>query len=119
MHGPLSYPGCVLGGAQYPFGSWGSPSLKSPLVKNRCSNSTYFITNVSQDHIHSSSQGCLINKAIKCLGSCVINEPEKNMVSEGLHTIAKLRFAITVASDAIRTVLAEGPSEFLLSKYKL
>ncbi|XP_034155120.2 E3 ubiquitin-protein ligase rnf213-alpha isoform X2 [Pangasianodon hypophthalmus] len=67
----------------------------------------FMVVRSIEDHIYFSSQGCLISKAIKCLGTCVLHESEQNMISEHLHTIAKLRFAITVASDAIRSVLSE------------
>ncbi|KAF5886724.1 E3 ubiquitin-protein ligase, partial [Clarias magur] len=67
----------------------------------------FMVVRSIEDHIHFSSQGCLINKAIKCLSTCVFSESDQNMISEDLHTIAKLRFAITVASDAIRTVLSK------------
>ncbi|KAM9432008.1 E3 ubiquitin-protein ligase rnf213-alpha-like [Clarias gariepinus] len=69
----------------------------------------FMVVRSIEDNIHFSSQGCLINKAMKCLDSQVLapSESDQNMISEDLHTIAKLRFAITVASDAIKTVLSE------------
>ncbi|XP_060763768.1 E3 ubiquitin-protein ligase rnf213-alpha-like isoform X2 [Neoarius graeffei] len=79
-------------------------------VKSNQSNADeiyFMVVRSIEDHIHFSSQGCLINKAVKCLGTCVFNESDQNMISEALHTIAKLRFAITVASDVIRSVLSE------------
>ncbi|XP_058231012.1 E3 ubiquitin-protein ligase rnf213-alpha-like [Hemibagrus wyckioides] len=74
----------------------------------RNANEIYFMVMRSiEDHIHFSSQGSLINKASECLRTCVLNKSDQNMISEDLHTIAKLRFAITVASEAIRSVLTE------------
>ncbi|KAK3539302.1 hypothetical protein QTP86_034163 [Hemibagrus guttatus] len=74
----------------------------------RNANEIYFMVVRSiEDHIHFSSQGCLISKASECLRNCVLNKSDQNRISEDLHTIAKLRFAITVASEAIRSVLSE------------
>ncbi|GAA6098909.1 E3 ubiquitin-protein ligase rnf213-alpha-like [Tachysurus ichikawai] len=67
----------------------------------------FMVVRSIEDNIHFSSQGCLINKAVKCLGTCVFIESDQNMISEDLYTIAKLRFAITVASETIRIVLCE------------
>ncbi|XP_053530339.1 E3 ubiquitin-protein ligase rnf213-alpha isoform X3 [Ictalurus punctatus] len=68
----------------------------------------FMVVRSIEDHIHFSNQGHLINKAIKCFDTCEFNESDQNMISEDLHKIAKLRFAITVASDAIRIVLSEA-----------
>ncbi|KAM9447090.1 E3 ubiquitin-protein ligase rnf213-alpha-like [Clarias gariepinus] len=76
---------------------------------DRNSDDIYFMVVRSiEDHIHFSSQGRLIKEAIKCLSTCVFSESDQNMIAKDLHTIAKLRFAITVASDAIRTVLSKA-----------
>ncbi|KAF4074776.1 hypothetical protein AMELA_G00243000 [Ameiurus melas] len=68
----------------------------------------FMVVRSIEDHIHFSNQGRLINKAIRCLDTCEFNESGQNMISEDLHKIAKLRFAITAASDAIRSVLSEA-----------
>ncbi|XP_031428789.2 E3 ubiquitin-protein ligase RNF213-like [Clupea harengus] len=61
-----------------------------------------------EDHIHSSNQGCLLQKAQECLSTCILTTSEPDVITaEDLHTIAKLRFALSVASDMIHSVLTE------------
>ncbi|XP_063061224.1 E3 ubiquitin-protein ligase rnf213-alpha-like isoform X2 [Engraulis encrasicolus] len=64
-----------------------------------------------EDHIHSSNQGCLIQKAQECLSTCNFSQfnPD-DVTAEDLHTLAKLRFAVSVASDVIHSVITEESS---------
>ncbi|XP_031429896.1 E3 ubiquitin-protein ligase rnf213-alpha-like [Clupea harengus] len=64
-----------------------------------------------EDHIHSSNQGCLLQKAQECLSTCIFTTSEPDVITaEDLHAIAKLRFALSVASDMMHSVLTEGRS---------
>ncbi|XP_035382020.1 E3 ubiquitin-protein ligase rnf213-alpha-like isoform X2 [Electrophorus electricus] len=67
----------------------------------------FMVVRSIEDHIHSSSQGCLIKRAIVCLDNAVFITSDQTTISEDLHTIATLRFAISVASDIIRSVLSK------------
>ncbi|XP_062408415.1 E3 ubiquitin-protein ligase rnf213-alpha-like isoform X2 [Sardina pilchardus] len=68
----------------------------------------FMIVRSIEDHIHSSNRGCLIQKTQECLSTCMLSgsDPD-NITAEDLHTIAKLRFSISVTSDVICNVLAE------------
>ncbi|KAL2092430.1 hypothetical protein ACEWY4_012228 [Coilia grayii] len=61
-----------------------------------------------EDHIHSSNKGCRIEKAQQCLSTCTISKPNPDDVTaEDLHMLAKLRVALSVASDEIHSVITE------------
>ncbi|KAL7839146.1 hypothetical protein SRHO_G00258040 [Serrasalmus rhombeus] len=81
---------------------------ESVKCNKRNADELYFMVVRSiEDHIHSSNQGCLVKKAEECLDTCVFIKSDDAMISEDLHIIAKLRFAISVASDTIRTAVSE------------
>ncbi|XP_030632557.1 E3 ubiquitin-protein ligase rnf213-alpha-like [Chanos chanos] len=69
----------------------------------------------TEDQIQTSSHEALIQKAIECLNfdTSMLSSPGRDVTFEDLHCIAKIRFAVTVASDIIGRlksveVLVEG-----------
>ncbi|XP_049326804.1 E3 ubiquitin-protein ligase rnf213-alpha-like [Astyanax mexicanus] len=92
----------------------------------RNSDELYFMVVRSiKDHIYFSSLGSsLIKKAKECLDSCLFVKSDEAIISHQLYTLAKLRFAISVAADTITTALSEEQpadpeeSEYLLQSVK-
>ncbi|XP_030632563.1 E3 ubiquitin-protein ligase rnf213-alpha-like [Chanos chanos] len=71
----------------------------------------------TEDQIQTSSHEALIRKAIECLNfdTSMLSSPGRDVTFEDLHCIAKIRFAVTVASDiigrlkSVEVLVEDGP----------
>ncbi|KAI1893807.1 hypothetical protein AGOR_G00127460 [Albula goreensis] len=70
----------------------------------------FLVVRSTEDYIHTSARECILRKATEslCVDSLMSDSSDRTVTFKDLHTIAKLRFCLTVAADTIGSLFISG-----------